>query len=160
MVEYFHPFLLSNPVLSSFFFSNVYRFIKNYPSVAKIARLDDNNSTSADNENVDKDIDLIPMTFLTAGVIQRQPLGRNYVCLLDSGSTTSWIRHDVLPKGTVGDKADKMTGSTLAGTFTSSSTVTLENVRLPEFFIKRQLVNSHVSESSLWRFSSSQRNDV
>ena len=53
--------------------------------------------------------------------------------LFDSGSATAWTNKQSLPKGIQGHTVDKVTGSTLAGTFMSVEQVCLEDFSLPDF---------------------------
>ena len=61
------------------------------------------------------------------------------VMLLDSGSTTTWINKKSLPPGIQGHTVEPITGSTLAGTFSSAEQICLEEISLPDFYSKRKL---------------------
>ena len=83
--------------------------------------------------------ELLPIAFSVAGKIQGNDWGKSLVVLMDSGSTTSWLNRRSLPKGIHGYTIDKVTGTTLAGTFTSSEQVCINDVILPEFNPKQAL---------------------
>ena len=71
--------------------------------------------------------------------IQGTHFGTPLTLFLDSGSTTTWINKICLPKGIQGYTVDKVTGSTLAGTFASTEQVCLEDLSLPDFHPKQTL---------------------
>ena len=73
------------------------------------------------------------------GKIQGQKFARSLVVLLDSGSTATWINEKCLPVGIQGHTVPQVTGSTLAGTFTSSEQVCIEDMILPEHQPKQSL---------------------
>ena len=79
-----------------------------------------------------KEEDLLPITFVVAGRVQGQLFRIPLVGLMDSGSTTTWINKKCLPPGIHGDTVEKITGSTIAGTFESSERVCLQDICLPE----------------------------
>ena len=79
-----------------------------------------------------KDDDLLPITFISAGRVQGQNFRKPLVALLDSGSTTTWINKRCLPPGIHGETVKTITGSTIAGSFTSTERVCLQDVFLPE----------------------------
>ena len=83
--------------------------------------------------------DLLPITFALASKIQGQVNKRPMLVLLDSGSTTSWFSKNSLPTGVQGSTVKKVTGSTLAGNFSSDKPVCLENISFPDFHPKRKL---------------------
>ena len=83
--------------------------------------------------------ELLPLTFSVASKIQGRPFKKPLVVLLDSGSTTTWINKKSLLPGIQGYTVEKVTGSTLAGTFSSSKQVCLEDVSLPDFYSKQKL---------------------
>ena len=84
--------------------------------------------------------ELLPIAMAIIGMIQGQRFARSLIVLLDSGSTTSWINKKCLPKGIQGYTLDEpITGTTLAGTFTSKEQVCLEDVVLPEHQAKQVL---------------------
>ena len=68
-----------------------------------------------------------------AATVQNQSFGMPLSCLLDSGATTSWIKCSCLLTGTNGWTVTKVTNQTMAGSFSSSQEVTLNQVHLPEF---------------------------
>ena len=53
--------------------------------------------------------------------------------LLDSGTTGCWIASKNLPMSFQGQTISKVSNQTLAGTFTSTQEVTLQQVLVPEF---------------------------
>ena len=85
------------------------------------------------------DEELLPLTIGLAEQIQGQVFRKPMVLLLDSGSTTTWINKKALPRGIQGETVDKITGSTLGGTFNSTEQVCIEELSFPEFFAKRKL---------------------
>ena len=88
--------------------------------------------------------DPLPITFCVAGRLQGQPCGKSYVCLLDSGSTSSWMNKKSMPKGIHGYTVDAVEGQTLAGTFTSKEQVCLQDLILPEFQPKQCLPKTNL----------------
>ena len=83
--------------------------------------------------------DLLPMSFCVAGRVQGQTFRRPLIALLDSGSTTTWVNKKCLPNGIQGQTVEKIKGSTLAGEFSSSEQVCLQEFALQEFHAKRTL---------------------
>lgn len=83
--------------------------------------------------------ELLPIVLAIAGRIQGTPWGKALVVLLDSGSTTSWMNRKSMPKGVHGYTVDAVTGSTLAGDFTSKEQVCINDIVLPEFNSKQAL---------------------
>ena len=83
--------------------------------------------------------EVLPIVLAVPGKVQGQPLRKCLVGLTDSGSTTTWINKRALPPGISGYTDKKVTGSTLAGTFTSSEKVCIEDFILPEFNGKQVL---------------------
>ena len=83
--------------------------------------------------------DLLPIGFAVAGRIQGVSWGKSLTCLFDSGSTGTWLNKKSMPKGMHGYTVEKTTGSTLAGTFTSTEQVCINDVILPEYNSKRVL---------------------
>ena len=96
-------------------------------------------STVDDGQASEPKPDLLPLSFGVAKQVQGTFFGRPLTLLLDSGSTTTWCNKKCLPKGVQGYSVDKVTGSTLAGTFSSSEQVCLEDFSLPDFHPKRTL---------------------
>ena len=100
-------------------------------------------AAAADNVEPDPDPDPVkdplPMSFCVAGRIQGQNFRKPLVALFDSGSTSTWINKKSLPKGIQGYTVANVTGTTLAGTFSSTEKVCLQDVSLPEFHSKRTL---------------------
>ena len=84
-------------------------------------------------------LDFVPMSVCLAATVQNQSFDMPLSCLLDSGATTSWIKHSRLPKGTNGRTITNMTTQTMAGSFSSSREVTLQQVLLPEFHRTRKV---------------------
>ena len=83
--------------------------------------------------------ELLPIALAVCGRIQGAPYGRSLLVLFDSGSTTTWMSRKALPKGISGYSVPSVTGSTLAGTFTSKEQVCLNDLILPEFSDKKAL---------------------
>ena len=84
-----------------------------------------------------KKSDLIPFTLLTSNIIQNCISERPLLVLLDSGSNNSFIKYSSLPNNVCGQKCEKMKSQTIAGEFTSSTKVTLQDICLPEFMSNR-----------------------
>ena len=84
-----------------------------------------------------KKSDLIPFTLLTSNIIQNCVSERPLLVLLDSGSNNSFIKYSSLPNNVCGQKCEKMKSQTIAGEFTSSTKVTLQDICLPEFMSNR-----------------------
>ena len=82
---------------------------------------------------------MLPIALAVIGRIQGQSFTKSLTVLLDSGSTTSWVSKKCLPVGIQGYTVPTVTGATLAGTFTSSEQVCLQDMVLPEFHAKRVL---------------------
>lgn len=78
--------------------------------------------------------DYVPIVLASCAAIQGQiARTKPFVCLLDSGAKSSWISHNVLPKGVNPRTVEATRNSTLAGVFTSKLEVHLQQVKLPEF---------------------------
>ena len=77
--------------------------------------------------------ELLPIAFAVIGQIQGVGFVKSLVVLLNSGSTTSWINKKCLLKDIHGYTVEPITGSTLAGTFTSK-----ELVCLPDMVVQEQ----------------------
>lgn len=92
-----------------------------------------------DTETVAVKKDLLPLSFGVAKKIQGVRFGTPLTLLLDSGSTTTWISKKCLPPGIQGQTVNKVTGSTLAGDFSSSEEILLEDFVLPDFHSKKFL---------------------
>lgn len=111
----------------------------------------DNDSTSNPVEN-----DYVPVVLLEAKLIQGlQPQRASYLCMLDSGSTRSWIKKSRLPKGCRPKVDSKATVSnTLAGQLQGKSYVQMSDIRLPEFSTSKTLIglNANVFESDSVRY--------
>ena len=93
-------------------------------------------STVVDNS---PNINLLPLSFGISKQIHGSHFGTPLTLLLNSGSTETWIIKSCLPKGIQGYMVDKVTGSTLAGTFASTDQVCLEDFSLPDFHPKQTL---------------------
>ena len=93
-------------------------------------------SSAVATEDLKSDVDLLPLSFGIARQIQGTAFGRPLLLLLDSGLTTSWMNKRAMPKGIQGYTVPKNTGSTLAGTFSSTEQVCLEDFSLPDFHPK------------------------
>ena len=81
--------------------------------------------------------ELLPIALGTAGRIQGAAFGRPLSVSLDSGSATSWFNAESLPKGTHGHTVPQVKGSALAGSFSSSKQVCLQDFAFPEFNSKQ-----------------------
>ena len=81
-------------------------------------------------------VNLLPLSFGMSKQIQGRHFRTPLTLLLDSGSATTWINKRCLPKGSQGYTVDKVTGSTLAGTFASAEQVCLKDFSLPDFHPK------------------------
>ena len=77
--------------------------------------------------------DLIPMTLVAPRTIQKQPASRVLKALCDSGGTVTLIHKKALPKGATPIVGSNKKFITLAGAFTSTRTVYLRDIVLPEF---------------------------
>ena len=78
--------------------------------------------------------DLAPITLLICDTIQGHVVERPLVILLDGGSSGSLINKRAIPKGAVATKSDRSHITTTAsGSFDTSLTVGVKNIRLPEF---------------------------
>jgi len=86
-----------------------------------------------------KDKDLIPMSIASVSTIQKQPHERPLLVLFDSGSQGTWINGKALPPGVIGKKVKSITGSTMAGIFTSNQEVSIGDLVLPEFYRSRRI---------------------
>ena len=73
------------------------------------------------------------MSFLVPESMELTASNKPYTVLFDSGSTLTWISRHCLPPGLTPRDAPPITGTTLAGPFTSNAIVRLFGVRLPEF---------------------------
>ena len=91
------------------------------------------------------------MSFALVRHIHKQSTGHPLLVLYDSGSTTTWIHERALPESVHPTKGPAISGATIAGTFHSRKTVTLDNVVFPEFdkstaynTIKTSVIDKHV----------------
>ena len=75
----------------------------------------------------------VPMSFLVPESMESIPSKKPYTVLFDSGSTSTWITRCCLPPDFTPRDAPPITGTTLAGPFTSNAIVHLFGVGLPEF---------------------------
>ena len=85
--------------------------------------------------------DVCPYTIATVGRIQKTipVINKPLLVLFDSGSSSTWMSRKALPRGILGTTGPKITSVTMAGTFSSSQQVRLENIILPEFYKQRSL---------------------
>ena len=83
--------------------------------------------------------ELLPIALSVCGRIQGTRFGKQLLVLLDSGSTTSWMSRKAMPNNVSGYSVPTVTGSTLAGTFTSKEQVCVQDMILPEFSYKKSL---------------------
>jgi len=95
------------------------------------------------------DMDHIPMSFGTVREIQGKKSLESFLVLYDSGATGTWVHSRRLPKGATPQMTDKITGSTMAGTFVSQRSVTLTDTCFPEFHRGRHIesTNAHVFDA-------------
>eukprot|EP00977_Amphora_coffeiformis_P009356 scaffold2144_cov98-Amphora_coffeaeformis.AAC.1 len=84
-------------------------------------------------------LDLIPYTVLLLDKAQNVSVTRAFLCLLDSGSTTSFFKRSCLPKGTHGRTVQRVSSTTLAGELNSNQVCTITNSVLPEFHRTRKI---------------------
>ena len=73
----------------------------------------------------------VSMSFLVSESMESIPSNKPYTVLFDSGSTSTWISRCCLHL--TPHDAPPITGTTLAGPFTSNAIVHLFGVRLPKF---------------------------
>ena len=94
--------------------------------------------------------DLIPLTVLFTSTIQGHDMPKPLLALADSGSSHTWINQRVLPRGTIGKRVASITGSTMAGEFTSAMEVDLKDIVLPEFYRLRTVdeIQAHVFKAN------------
>ena len=78
-------------------------------------------------------VDLLPLSFGMSKQIQGTHFRTLLTLLLDSGSATTWMKQQWLPKGIEGHTVDEVTGSALAGTFASTEQVCLKDFSLLNF---------------------------
>jgi hypothetical protein len=76
--------------------------------------------------------ELLPIALAIMGRLQGQAVAKSMVVLLDSGSKTSWINKKTMPPGLHGYTMPAVTSMMLAGTFTSSEQVCIQDLVLPE----------------------------
>ena len=76
---------------------------------------------------------LVLMSFLVPESMESIPSNKPYTVLFNSGSMSTWISHRCLRPDLMPHDAPPITGTTLAGPFTSNTIVHLFGVRLPEF---------------------------
>ena len=86
--------------------------------------------------------ELLPIALAVIGSLQGQTVAKSLVVLLDSGSKTTWINKKSMPKGIHGYTIPAVTSTTLAGTFTSSEQVCVEDLVLPEYNPKASLAKT------------------
>ena len=95
--------------------------------------------------------DLAPITLLVYETILNKPVERPLVILLDGGSSGSLINKRAIPQGAVPSKSNKSHITTTAsGSFNTSLTVGLKNIRLHEFSNGRRIEgwNCRIFDSS------------
>ena len=83
--------------------------------------------------------ELLPIALAVCGRIQGKTCGRPLTVLLDSGSTNTWFNSKARPKGIHGYNVEKVSGTTLAGSFSSSEQLCVHDFVLPEFSSKQKL---------------------
>ena len=77
--------------------------------------------------------DVAPIAYVSAARIQGALPQRSFTVLLDSGSSHTLIKTTSLPFGTVPNRGIAKSTTTTMGSFNSSSNVTLEQVKFPQF---------------------------
>ena len=77
--------------------------------------------------------DVAPIAYVSATRIQGASPQRSFTVLLDSGSSHTLIKLTSLPFGAVPNKDRAKSTTTTMGSFNSSSNVTLEQVKFPQF---------------------------
>jgi hypothetical protein len=77
--------------------------------------------------------DLVPSSLIIAATTQKLNLSIPLKALFDPGSDLTFIHESCIPKGATPVVSATTTGTTLAGTFTTSRFVKLEKILLPEF---------------------------
>jgi hypothetical protein len=88
--------------------------------------------------------DLAPITLLSCQTIQGQYCDRPLVVLMDGGSSGTLLNRRVLPAGACPSRSErKQITTTASGSFDTSLSVTLKNVKLSEFSNGRRL--DHIS---------------
>ena len=80
----------------------------------------------------DPTLDNVPMTFLVIMSIQGVAFSHPLLVLLDSGSTLSWFNICTLPKNISSTTTDKITRTTMTGSFSSTQQLSLSDLILPE----------------------------
>ena len=88
-------------------------------------------------ENIDVNVDKVPMALCLVSMMQKQKSAKPLVVLFDSGSSHTWLNQKALPKGCVPTKVDAVSSRTLAGTLNSNLSVEMERLVFPEFFKTR-----------------------
>ena len=88
---------------------------------------------STADESVTRVFDVAPIVYATASHIQSVLPQRAFTVLLDSGSTNTLINKRSLPYGAVPFRAAARRTTTTMGSFDSSSSVQLQEVKFPQF---------------------------
>jgi hypothetical protein len=87
--------------------------------------------------------DLVPSSLIIAVTIQKQRSSIPLKAFFDPGSDLTFVHERCIPKGATPVVSLTTTGTTLAGTFTTSRFVTLEKILLPEFH-RSCRIDSHI----------------
>ena len=93
-------------------------------------------------DNIRIYVDQVPMAVCVVRAIQGVPLKTPSLCLLDSGSSHSWLKAKSLPKGCTPVKVEAAESQTLAGTLKSNLRVSMVDFALPEFFKTRRIAEA------------------
>ena len=102
-----------------------------------------NNEPSGDGSVI---YDKVPYSFTVIKAIQGQEMKiRPLLCLFDSGSDYTWIRQKSIPGNiTPSISGTPLIGATMAGNFTSTKTVELKGISIPEFSPSRTISKLNV----------------
>ena len=81
-----------------------------------------------------------PVTICTANSIGCVRSRKLFRVLMDSGSSSCWVKRSTIPKGVVPKELkENKTANTLAGKLSANKMVTLRDIRLPEFDKNRRI---------------------
>ena len=82
-------------------------------------------------------VDKVPYSFVLIDDAKGHKIQKPLLCLFDTGFTLTWIKKKSIPPGCNGTTTSKVTGQTMAGTFTSNQALTCNNVTFQEFVRSR-----------------------
>ena len=98
-------------------------------------------------------LDLSPIVYITSNKIQNSYLKRSLIVLLDSGNTHTMIKKSCFPFGVGKTKGTPKRKTTTNGTFSSSESVMLLQVKFPEFSNKNiGDIKADVFDSPTYRY--------